>query len=267
NCFSLSDHPCGGARRSEWNFGRRSAHRSLVTDSPGAGAARAPLLGHRRRAARRRASRGAPARRVLRRKSFVLPARAARTIEAIPNQPPQRPFARLGAGRAGEDEVSEPNALPEIWIRQVTDEVARQLGESPDDRRGASQSSRECGCELPGFEKGPDQERLSFLKEHGVARIGSRPGIGPIDAELASLLDHTLLKPDATEREILTLCEEAHVHGFATVCVQPIWVPLCARVLEDSPVRVCTVIGFPHGANRVEVIASETEVAIAQGAR
>ena len=164
--------------------------------------------------------------------------------------------------------MSETNAIPEIWIRQVADEVARRMGApAPGDRQAAEQNSRACGCKLPGFEDGPNPARLSLLKEYGVARIGCDPGIGLVDAELAAMLDHTLLKPEATEREIVTLCEEAHCHGFATVCVQPIWVPLCARILEDSPVRVCTVIGFPHGANRIEVKAFETEVAIAQGAR
>ncbi len=123
------------------------------------------------------------------------------------------------------------------------------------------------GCRVPGFENGHDAERFRLLQEYGVARVGCLPGVGAVDRELAAMIDHTQLKPEATERDIVTLCEEAHCHGFASVCVQPIWVPVAHRVLENSPVRVCTVIGFPHGANRAEVKAYETQVAVAQGAR
>jgi len=81
------------------------------------------------------------------------------------------------------------------------------------------------------------------------------------------MIDHTLLRPDATARDIEALCSEALCLGVATVCVQPIWVPAAARALEHSPVKVCTVVGFPHGANRPEVKAYETQLAVAQGAR
>lgn len=123
------------------------------------------------------------------------------------------------------------------------------------------------GCQVPGFENGPNPERMALLKEYGVARIACPPGVGQVDAEVAALIDHTQLKPEATEPQILDLCHEAHCHGFATVCVQPYWVPLAASVLRDSRVRVCTVVGFPHGANCAEVKAYETQVTVAQGAR
>jgi len=106
-----------------------------------------------------------------------------------------------------------------------------------------------------------------MIEELGVARLGCAPGVGPVDAHLAAMLDHTLLRPDATRREVVALCEEAHCYGFASVCVQPMWVPVAARALEGSRAKVCTVIGFPHGANRGEVKAYETRVAVAQGAR
>lgn len=132
---------------------------------------------------------------------------------------------------------------------------------------GTASGSAIAGCRIPGFEHGHDVDRMTLLREHGVARIGCLPGVGQVDAALAAMIDHTLLRPEATDREIVRLCEEAHCHGFATVCVQPIWVPLAARVLEQSRVRVCTVVGFPHGANRAEVKAYETQLAVAQGAR
>ncbi len=91
----------------------------------------------------------------------------------------------------------------------------------------------------------------------------------PLSAqEVARLIDHTLLKPEATPEQILQLCAEAREYHFASVCVNPIYVPLCAQELRDvDDVAVCTVIGFPLGANLPEVKAFEAERAIADGAR
>ncbi|MBN1448494.1 MAG: deoxyribose-phosphate aldolase [Bacteroidetes bacterium] len=86
------------------------------------------------------------------------------------------------------------------------------------------------------------------------------------DQVLAKKIDHTLLKADASEVDILRLCNEARQFEFATVCVNPSWVGLCASLLKESPSRVCTVIGFPLGANRTEVKIKETEFAAADGA-
>ncbi|MEZ5975808.1 MAG: deoxyribose-phosphate aldolase [Planctomycetota bacterium] len=84
--------------------------------------------------------------------------------------------------------------------------------------------------------------------------------------DLASYLDHTLLKPDATARDIDALCAEAMEHRFASVCIQPTWVRRAAEILEGSGVLVCTVIGFPLGANVPEVKAYEARRAIEDGA-
>lgn len=83
---------------------------------------------------------------------------------------------------------------------------------------------------------------------------------------VAKYIDHTLLKPEVTEEEILTLCDEAHEHAFFSVCIQPAWVSTAAKKLADSEVKVCTVIGFPHGATTSEVKAFETRDAISNGA-
>lgn len=83
---------------------------------------------------------------------------------------------------------------------------------------------------------------------------------------IAALIDHTLLKQDATKEQIEKLCEEAKTYTFASVCVNPTWVNLSAKLLQDSPVKVCTVIGFPLGANTPAVKAFETTDAIANGA-
>jgi len=84
--------------------------------------------------------------------------------------------------------------------------------------------------------------------------------------ELARLIDHTALKPDTTEARIRTLCEEARRYGFAAVCVNPCYVPLAAELLQGSEVAVCTVVGFPLGANRTTIKAAEAEQAIRDGA-
>ncbi len=84
--------------------------------------------------------------------------------------------------------------------------------------------------------------------------------------ELAKKFDHTLLKATAVEPDIRKLCEEALAHHFASVCVNPCWVPLTSELLKGSDVLVCTVIGFPLGANSSEVKAREASLAVLQGA-
>lgn len=85
-------------------------------------------------------------------------------------------------------------------------------------------------------------------------------------SDLARLIDHTLLKPEAKFAEIETLCEEARRYSFASVCVNPFWVTAAATALEGSIVKVCTVIGFPLGANRTETKVAEAKLALDQGA-
>jgi deoxyribose-phosphate aldolase len=83
---------------------------------------------------------------------------------------------------------------------------------------------------------------------------------------IAQTIDHTLLKPDATFAQITKLCDEAKEYGFASVCVNPFYVRHCAELLSGSPVKVCTVIGFPLGANLTETKVFEAEQAIRDGA-
>jgi len=83
---------------------------------------------------------------------------------------------------------------------------------------------------------------------------------------LASYIDHTLLKPDATQEQIIKLCNEAKEYEFASVCVNPYWVSLCHEQLKESPVKICTVIGFPLGANHTVVKVAETLQALEDGA-
>jgi len=85
--------------------------------------------------------------------------------------------------------------------------------------------------------------------------------------EVARLIDHTLLRPEATRDDILRLCREAREYGFATVCVNPCWVPLAAAEVAGSPVKVCTVVGFPLGAVTTDSKIAEAAVALRVGAR
>jgi deoxyribose-phosphate aldolase len=82
----------------------------------------------------------------------------------------------------------------------------------------------------------------------------------------AKLIDHTLLKAEATKEQLVKLCEEAREYGFASVCVNPVWVKTAAEELKGSDVKVCTVIGFPLGASTAAVKAAETADAIQNGA-
>lgn len=102
----------------------------------------------------------------------------------------------------------------------------------------------------------------------GADRLSLTPGISNLQApsDVARLIDHTHLKPEATRDQIHELCMEAREFEFASVCVNPFWVPFCADLLAGSPVEVCTVVGFPLGANRTETKVAETEQACRSGA-
>jgi len=86
-------------------------------------------------------------------------------------------------------------------------------------------------------------------------------------AQLAGLMDHTLLKPEATAADISRLCRESREHAFCSVCINPTWVAHAAAELRGTPVKVCTVIGFPLGATLTAAKADETARAIALGAQ
>jgi deoxyribose-phosphate aldolase len=107
------------------------------------------------------------------------------------------------------------------------------------------------------------------IVETGAERISAGPGVGHkvTDNEVASKIDHTLLKPDATESEIKLLCDEAKKFDFASVCINPCYVSLCQSLLKGSSVKVCTVIGFPLGSTTTETKKFEAEQALKNGAQ
>ena len=88
-----------------------------------------------------------------------------------------------------------------------------------------------------------------------------------IDSSIAALIDHTLLKAEATAADIRKLCAEARQYGFASVCVNPYWVSLAAGELAGSAVKACTVIGFPLGASATDVKSFEAGLAMSEGAQ
>ena len=133
---------------------------------------------------------------------------------------------------------------------------------------GAGAPAGRCGCHALHADCCPD--RIRGVLEAGAARLGlhaSGGGPGGGAGTLAGLIDHTLLKPDASEAEIETLCREAAEHRFASVCVNPTWVATCASLLRPSGVTVCSVVGFPLGATTADVKHYETRRAIFDGAR
>ncbi len=83
--------------------------------------------------------------------------------------------------------------------------------------------------------------------------------------EVLGIIDHTILKPDATEEMVEKLCKEAKEYGFAAVCINPYYVKLCKKLLKDSKVKIATVIGFPLGANTSQTKAFEAKNAIENG--
>jgi deoxyribose-phosphate aldolase len=101
----------------------------------------------------------------------------------------------------------------------------------------------------------------------GAGRVGAAAGVGEVPADLGKLIDHTLLKAEATRDEVVKLCEEARKYRFASVCVNTTWVPLCKSMLSGTDVRVCAVVGFPLGAMTPTAKAYEAREAVRQGAR
>jgi deoxyribose-phosphate aldolase len=100
----------------------------------------------------------------------------------------------------------------------------------------------------------------------GADRVSASERLTKIDPSIAALIDHTILKPEATRDDVVRICREARQYGFASVCVNPYWVPLVRAELAGSAVKVCTVVGFPLGATSTEAKVAETAVAVRVGA-
>jgi len=147
----------------------------------------------------------------------------------------------------------------QVLIEQITDAIVARLNGDGSDQE------KMCGCTSECFNRCP--ERMHRIVDAGAARIGLVLGEASSARDWASLIDHTLLKPEATDEDIRVLCEEAARYRFASVCVNPTWVRAAVCNLQGSGVPVCTVIGFPLGATLADVKAYEARRAIFDGAR
>ena len=128
----------------------------------------------------------------------------------------------------------------------------------------ASPVPARCACHSLLYECCPD--RLRGVLDAGATRLGLH-ATGGAPGGVAAMIDHTLLKPDATRKDIEALCREAAEYTFASVCVNPTWVALCTALLQASGVKVCSVVGFPLGATTPDTKHYETRRAIFDGAR
>ncbi len=147
----------------------------------------------------------------------------------------------------------------EHLVEQITDVIVARLNGDADEQ------AKLCGCTNECFNRCP--ERMHRIVDAGASRIGLVLGQTASARDWAGLIDHTLLKPDATDEDIRRLCEEAARFRFASVCVNPTWVRAAACHLHGTGIPVCTVIGFPLGATLPDVKAYEARRAIFDGAR
>ncbi len=150
--------------------------------------------------------------------------------------------------------------LVEIITKQV---LLRLADEERAAKSGQSLCGRECGN---GLCVQMCVDRVGMVVAAGADRITAGLGAIPPSRSIGAMIDHTLLKPEATPDQVAQLCYEARKHSFASVCVNPTHVRLCAQLLRGSPVKVCTVVGFPLGATPPEVKSFETQQAIDDGA-
>ena len=155
--------------------------------------------------------------------------------------------------------MADYNGNFDSLVEQLTDAIMARLNGD------AEQQAAYCGCTNECFHRCP--ERMGRIVDAGAARIGLVLGETGTARDWAGFIDHTLLKPDASEQDITRLCQEAAQYGFASVCVNPTWVRAAACHLRGSSALVCTVVGFPLGATLADVKAYETRRVIMDGAQ
>src|SRR3984957_5843272 len=155
-------------------------------------------------------------------------------------------------------------------VAQIGDEILARAGKLqavPGDKgEGLNLPDQVC----PGCQQRCPQTCARNTKQiiaAGADRVSASDRLTKIDPTIAALIDHTILKADATRADIVKVCREARQYSFASVCVNPYWVPLVRAELAGSPVKVCTVVGFPLGATRSEAKAAEAASAGGDGAQ
>jgi deoxyribose-phosphate aldolase len=155
------------------------------------------------------------------------------------------------------------SATVERVIEEVTREVLLRLNVSDPDSPDPAASS--CNCR-DGSCAQNCSDKVDRVLKAGASRLTATLGTHPADVNVARMIDHTLLKADASQDQIAQLCYEARTYHFASVCVNPAQVKLSSKLLKGSDVAVCTVVGFPLGATPSTVKAFETQQAIRDGA-
>jgi deoxyribose-phosphate aldolase len=170
-----------------------------------------------------------------------------------------------GGGTSGAPRVDQQQ-LDQV-IQAITEEILGYLGaEKCPDLCGLDIDELICpGCDQRCAERCVRKTRS--VVEAGASRISAGAAVGPIESDIARLIDHTLLKPEASREDIRKLCQEALKFGFASVCVNPWNVSQAAELLRGSEVRVCTVVGFPLGATLPQVKVFEAEEVTKLGAQ
>ena len=154
-------------------------------------------------------------------------------------------------------------------VAQIGEEILARVGPSgaaPKKGEGLNLPDQVC----PGCTQRCAQTCARNTKEiiaAGASRVSASDKLTKIDPAIAALIDHTILKPEATRSDVIKICREARQYNFASVCVNPYWVPLVKAELAGSPVLVCTVVGFPLGATSTEAKVCETENALRVGAQ
>jgi deoxyribose-phosphate aldolase len=151
-------------------------------------------------------------------------------------------------------------------VAQIGEEILARVG--PPAKKGEGLNLPDQVC--PGCTQRCAQTCAKNTREiiaAGANRVSASDKLTKIDPAIAAMIDHTILKPEATRDDVIKICREARQYGFASVCVNPYWVPLVKRELAGSSVLVCTVVGFPLGATSTEAKVCETENAIRQGAQ
>ncbi len=151
-------------------------------------------------------------------------------------------------------------AAVEKIIEEITREVLLRLNQPQPASIGSG-----CNC-TDGSCVQNCADKVNKVVQAGASRVTATLGVRPQDSGIARYIDHTLLKPDASQDQIAQLCYEARTYEFASVCINPAQVKLAAQLLKGSPVKVCTVVGFPLGATPGTVKAYETQQAIRDGA-
>ena len=155
--------------------------------------------------------------------------------------------------------------LDEATLERIIEQITRQVLILLQEEQETAVAGADDAVALP-ISAHNYVERVQPVVKAGADRIASTLGIAPTDGRLAHMIDHTLLKPDATQDQVAQLCYEASKYGFASVCVNPANVRLCAQLLKDSDIPVCVVVGFPLGATSTEVKVFEAQQAIRDGA-